>query len=95
MTFAPPKAPPQPPPAARSSGALLRLGLTVAAVAGLFFLVGLGDLFLVILAVVIMVMVHEAGHFVTAKWSRMKVTEFFVGLGLGCGRSAAARPTTG
>jgi membrane-associated protease RseP (regulator of RpoE activity) len=81
MTLAPPKAPPQPPPAARSAGALLRLGLTVAAVAALFFLVGLGDLFLVILAVVIMVMVHEAGHFVTAKWSRMKVTEFFVGFG--------------
>jgi len=81
MTLAPAKAPPQPPPAQRSAGALMRLGLAIVAVAALFFVLGLGDLFLVILAVVIMVMVHEAGHFVTAKWSRMKVTEFFVGFG--------------
>ncbi|MGH8997269.1 MAG: M50 family metallopeptidase [Acidimicrobiales bacterium] len=55
--------------------------MTVLAVAAVFIGFGQGDLFLVILAVVIMVMVHEAGHFVTAKWSRMKVTEFFVGFG--------------
>ena len=36
---------------------------------------------IVIVAVVVMIMVHELGHFVTAKWSRMKVTEFFVGFG--------------
>ncbi|HWC10365.1 MAG TPA: M50 family metallopeptidase [Acidimicrobiales bacterium] len=34
-----------------------------------------------ILAVVAMVMVHEAGHFLTAKWAGMKVTEFFFGFG--------------
>ena len=28
-----------------------------------------------------MVMVHELGHFATAKWSQMKVTEYFVGFG--------------
>ena len=67
--------------APRSSAALVRLGLAVVAVAAVFFLFGLGDLFLVILAIVVMIMVHEAGHFVTAKWSRMKVTEFFVGFG--------------
>jgi membrane-associated protease RseP (regulator of RpoE activity) len=59
----------------------VRLAVTIAVVAAIFFLFGLGDLFLVIVAVVVMVMVHEAGHFVTAKWSRMKVTEFFVGFG--------------
>jgi membrane-associated protease RseP (regulator of RpoE activity) len=53
----------------------------IAAVAAVFVATGLGDLFLVIVAVVIIVMVHEAGHFATAKWSRMKVTEFFVGFG--------------
>ncbi len=26
-------------------------------------------------------MLHELGHFVTAKWAGMKVTEFFVGFG--------------
>jgi membrane-associated protease RseP (regulator of RpoE activity) len=69
------------PPTPRQSGAIVRLVLVVAAIATVFFVSGLGDLFLVILAIVVMVMVHEAGHFATAKWSRMKVTEFFVGFG--------------
>ena len=34
-----------------------------------------------VLAIIAMVMIHEAGHFVTAKWSGMKVTEFFFGFG--------------
>jgi membrane-associated protease RseP (regulator of RpoE activity) len=34
-----------------------------------------------ILAVVAMVMLHELGHFITAKWSGMKVTQFFFGFG--------------
>ncbi len=81
MTLAPPE-PPQPaPPSVRPRAALLRLAAAVAVVAALFFAFGLGDLFLVVVAVVVMVMVHEAGHFATAKWSRMKVTEFFVGFG--------------
>ncbi len=28
-----------------------------------------------------MVMLHEFGHFATAKWSGMKVTEYFFGFG--------------
>lgn len=36
---------------------------------------------LVIAGVVVMVFLHELGHFVTAKWAGMKVTEFFVGFG--------------
>ncbi len=35
----------------------------------------------VVLALVAMVMVHEFGHFVTAKLSGMKVTEYFLGFG--------------
>ncbi|MGH9294982.1 MAG: site-2 protease family protein, partial [Acidimicrobiales bacterium] len=35
----------------------------------------------VVLALVAMVMAHELGHFATAKWSRMKVTEYFFGFG--------------
>ena len=34
-----------------------------------------------VLALVLSVMLHEAGHFVTAKWAGMKVTEFFFGFG--------------
>jgi membrane-associated protease RseP (regulator of RpoE activity) len=60
---------------------LLRLVLFVAAAAALFFALGWGDLFLVIVVIVLMVVGHEFGHFATAKWSRMKVTEFFVGFG--------------
>jgi membrane-associated protease RseP (regulator of RpoE activity) len=35
----------------------------------------------VVLALVVMVMMHELGHFVAAKASGMKVTEYFVGFG--------------
>ncbi|HEX6597668.1 MAG TPA: site-2 protease family protein, partial [Acidimicrobiales bacterium] len=36
---------------------------------------------LFVLALMASVMIHEAGHFVTAKWTGMKVTEFFLGFG--------------
>jgi membrane-associated protease RseP (regulator of RpoE activity) len=36
---------------------------------------------LVIFGVMVMVTVHELGHYLTAKWSGMKVTEFFFGFG--------------
>ncbi len=35
----------------------------------------------VIVALFVMIMLHELGHFVAAKRSGMKVTEFFVGFG--------------
>src|SRR5579871_3015440 len=36
---------------------------------------------LMIASVILIVMLHELGHFATAKWSGMKATEFFVGFG--------------
>ena len=36
---------------------------------------------IVVVALVIMIMLHELGHFLTAKWGRMKVTEYFLGFG--------------
>ena len=36
---------------------------------------------LVILGVVAMITLHELGHYLTARWSGMKVTEFFIGFG--------------
>ena len=38
-------------------------------------------LLVMILGIVVMIFLHELGHFVTAKWSGMKVTEFFIGFG--------------
>jgi membrane-associated protease RseP (regulator of RpoE activity) len=55
--------------------AIVVLGVLLSLATGSFPVVGF------ILAVVAMVMLHEAGHFVTAKWSGMKVTEFFFGFG--------------
>ncbi|MEA2973240.1 MAG: hypothetical protein QOG82_1698 [Actinomycetota bacterium] len=34
-----------------------------------------------VLAIIAMVMIHETGHFITAKWAGMKVTEYFFGFG--------------
>src|SRR3546814_11517710 len=35
----------------------------------------------VVLGVVVMIFLHELGHYLTAKWGGMKVTEFFIGFG--------------
>jgi membrane-associated protease RseP (regulator of RpoE activity) len=61
--------------------ALFRLFLIVAA--GIFAatLTGVVRAVAVLFAVVLMVMLHELGHFATAKWTGMKVTEFFFGFG--------------
>jgi membrane-associated protease RseP (regulator of RpoE activity) len=66
-----------------SSGAaaVVRLLVAVAAIVTVALLLHGGDLLLVIVAIVGMVAVHEFGHFVTAKWSGMKVTEAFIGFG--------------
>jgi membrane-associated protease RseP (regulator of RpoE activity) len=45
---------------------------------------GLGGgapLLIVIAALIVMIFLHELGHFLTAKWAGMKVTEFFIGFG--------------
>ena len=55
------------------------MGLVV--ISGLFVLLGWGYLLLFIAILVAIVMLHELGHFATAKWAGMKVTEYFVGFG--------------
>lgn len=63
-----------------------QIGL-VRLVVGILFGLGLAAVFgalgavLVILAVLLMIVIHEFGHFATAKLTGMKVTEFFVGFG--------------
>jgi membrane-associated protease RseP (regulator of RpoE activity) len=59
-------------------------GWRLAAIVGI--VVGLGiitkaSVLIVVLALVIMIFLHELGHYLTAKWSGMKVTEFFIGFG--------------
>ncbi|MHB1774645.1 MAG: M50 family metallopeptidase [Acidimicrobiales bacterium] len=61
--------------------ALVRLAVAVGMVVAVFVLLGGTALLVVILAVIAMVMIHELGHFATAKWSHMKVTEYFLGFG--------------
>lgn len=61
--------------------ALARLGLVVAAGLVAAALAGVLTTVLVVLALAVMILAHEAGHYVAAKRSGMKVSEFFVGFG--------------
>jgi len=58
--------------------------LPLAVVGLLIVLVGVRwglPLLLMIVGVILMISIHELGHFLTAKWSGMKVTEYFIGFG--------------
>jgi membrane-associated protease RseP (regulator of RpoE activity) len=69
---------------APSGGSLRRvvqLLVAVAAVSAIFIVAGQGDLLLFIAILIVIVMLHELGHFATAKRAGMKVTEYFVGFG--------------
>jgi membrane-associated protease RseP (regulator of RpoE activity) len=72
----PPSAPE--PPVYETGG--LRLALLIAAVAAAGLAFG-WPVLVVILGIVVMIFLHELGHYVTAKWAGMKVTEFFIGFG--------------
>ena len=56
---------------------LLVLAALLAA-AGIF---GGLSMVIVILSVVVMIFLHELGHYLAARWAGMKVTEFFIGFG--------------
>jgi membrane-associated protease RseP (regulator of RpoE activity) len=60
---------------------LLRLVVAICVIVALAFATHTTDLLIVIVAIIAMVMLHELGHFATAKWSGMKVTEYFLGFG--------------
>ncbi len=62
-------------------GALLRLALVVVCGLVVAKLAGALDTVLIVMALLLMIVLHELGHFLTAKWAGMKVTEFFVGFG--------------
>jgi membrane-associated protease RseP (regulator of RpoE activity) len=62
-------------------GALLRLAVAVAVVVGLAAAGHALTPVAVIAVLAAVIMLHEAGHFVVAKLSGMKVTEYFLGFG--------------
>src|SRR5438045_9220404 len=59
----------------------VRLVYFVAIVLVLAIFSGFSPFLGVIFALVAIVMLHEFGHFATAKWAGMKVTEYFFGFG--------------
>src|SRR4051794_17476497 len=60
---------------------LIRLGYFVAIILVLAVVTGFPPFLAVIGALVAIVMLHEFGHFITAKWAGMKVSEYFFGFG--------------
>jgi membrane-associated protease RseP (regulator of RpoE activity) len=73
--------PPSPAAETGNSGQVARLLVALALITAIFLIAGLGDILLFVVIIVLIVMLHEFGHFATAKWSGMKVTEYFVGFG--------------
>jgi membrane-associated protease RseP (regulator of RpoE activity) len=71
----------QPPPPQGSLGSVVPLALAVGALATVSVLAGFWKPLLVIVALFMMIMLHELGHFLMARRSGMKATEFFVGFG--------------
>ena len=58
-----------------------RTSLVIAIVVALALYLNIAKTLAVVLALIVMIMIHELGHFATAKWSKMKVTEYFLGFG--------------
>jgi len=69
------------PPDDERGARVFPLVAVVAILATAAIITGKLPIFVFVVGIVGMVMIHEAGHFVTAKWSGMKVTEFFFGFG--------------
>src|SRR4051812_24236063 len=60
---------------------LVRLAYFVVVVLILAIVTGFSPFLGVIAALIAIVMLHEFGHFITAKWAGMKVSEYFFGFG--------------
>ncbi|MGI8751831.1 MAG: M50 family metallopeptidase [Acidimicrobiales bacterium] len=65
----------------RQRFALVRLLVVIAVIIAVGFAAGVGETVLLIGAFFVCIMLHELGHFLTAKSAGIKVTEFFVGFG--------------
>jgi membrane-associated protease RseP (regulator of RpoE activity) len=73
--------PPPQPTAGEQHAALARLLLVLVAAAILSIVTGVGETVAIVASILVMIVLHEFGHFIMAKWADMKVTEFFVGFG--------------
>lgn len=77
----PPEAAPQPgDPRGEVAGDPWRVSVLAGLAMALAYFGGLGW-FLTIFGLLFMIFLHELGHYLTAKWSGMKVTEFFICFG--------------
>ena len=72
---------PGPVPAKSTRRLAAELVAAIAAVVALAVATGYVDLLIVVVSIIVIVMLHEGGHFVAAKRGGMKVTEYFVGFG--------------
>ncbi len=68
-------------PAKSPQRSVIELVTAVVVLGALAVAAGQVDLLVVIACLVVIVMVHELGHFLAAKHGRMKVTEYFLGFG--------------
>ncbi|MEJ7844536.1 MAG: site-2 protease family protein [Acidimicrobiales bacterium] len=72
------------PPTPDEKGERPRSPLGLVAIAALTVLLGVTggwSMLIVVFAIIVMIFLHELGHYVAAKRSGMKVTEFFIGFG--------------
>ncbi|HEX7459250.1 MAG TPA: site-2 protease family protein, partial [Acidimicrobiales bacterium] len=60
---------------------LVELGLVIAAIVALAIATDKVALLVVVVCLIVMIMLHELGHFLAAKHGHMKVTEYFLGFG--------------
>jgi membrane-associated protease RseP (regulator of RpoE activity) len=76
-------APPEPdsPPEEGNPSRVIQLVVALVLITAAFIALGWGYLLLFIAILFAIVMLHEFGHFITAKRAGMKVTEYFVGFG--------------
>ena len=63
-----------------SGSSAVRLAMLVGSVVLLGLWAGMSAL-VVVLSIVLIIFLHELGHYLTARWAGMKCTEFFIGFG--------------
>lgn len=65
-----------------AKGASRFLGpLALVGVMALLWVFGGVTMVIIVMALILSIVLHELGHFLTAKWAGMKATEFFIGFG--------------
>src|ERR1700722_9006826 len=72
---------PDSPPEDANPSRVMQLIIALVLITAAFIALGWGYLLLFIAILFAIVMLHEFGHFITAKHAGMKVTEYFVGFG--------------